>query len=665
MCRPSRIFFVFVCLLLAAPVWSQSPSGDPFAYVSTGTNVLGVSNIYSVDTKTGAPTLLVSTPNADYEGLVVLPDNTGTYPFLVYACDTAGGNVVRFNPAAATPITPETIYSRGAGLPQHPQCGRGTSSGDLIVTDTATGGGWWIFTGIASKALLSGANQTPTQLINTAPAGSVSEGTALKNIGDLLIVDNANDVVYRSPGPNYSTQLTFISSAAGLSNPQGIARKSDGQHIYVSNNPNTPLNNPNPPLIEHFDANGNAVAACKSLTFSGNHKAQTLGFMQMSPGDALFVAAAVTTTGGALFQVDASPSTGCLSFTNKITGLPRLVGVALALPNFSASQTVTAAAPGPVIANFGYAALEVTQTQGTGTHANPFCSVMVTATPTPTAFLTGKISGLISGSSPLPPGSLAPGTQGVADLGWDGFEIVLQADAINLTSCLSSTDNEFHFILANQVSQTVGSPQVVDCDDSFDNNTCEVDTKSVWVLGGILPRDNSVGGGKFTKSCQIFSVNSGAPVELGHFCGYESPLTNTSFGDPPATKSLGSALAVKFRLAFKDQLCTSTNSASFIGDATALVSLEQIADSSGTVFVPMGILSSGGSSPLEPIFKTDGNKNYTFSLNLSFCTPPSGVQAPCPSGTYALTTTFLGNNTGWPGSTDSIYTTQTTNFVIP
>jgi len=189
---PSRILFVLVCLLLSAPAWAQIA---PLAYVSTGT----AGQIYSVDANSGATTLLVdsSATGADYEGLVVLPDNVSgdNRAFLVYACDTAGGKIVRFDPAAAPPITPEVFYSSGAI--QHPQCGRGTFSGDLIATDTGLGSGWYIFSGITNIALGMAGSQTPTPL--QLAAGSL-EGTAIKNSGDLLIVDHAGNQVLKSLG---------------------------------------------------------------------------------------------------------------------------------------------------------------------------------------------------------------------------------------------------------------------------------------------------------------------------------------------------------------------------------------------------------------------------------------------------------------------------------
>jgi hypothetical protein len=675
---PSRLVFVFVCLLICAPVWAQVvPPPAQLAYVSTGTS--SPSQIYSIDTVAGTTTLLVSTGVADYEGLVVLPDNApadnprnspAVHSFLVYACDTANGKIIRFDPASPGQL--ETVYSANAAL-QHPQCGRGTSSGDLIVTDTGSGSGWWKFPGIANIAFNSAGTQTPFLL---KPATGLLEGTAVKNIGDLLIVDHAGNQVFRSPAPAYTGQSTFISS--GLTSPFGIAKRSDGQTVYVSNQTSKPF-------IASFgvNANGTASPSCSNVTIK---HASTVAALQMSPGDTLYVAGSTAGGKGALFSFNATASNGCLSGSNMIGSFAApLVGVALALPDFSATQTVTATAPGPVTADFGYAALEVTQTQGTGSKKNPFCTVTVTATPTPPAFLTNVIAPLQNNTLPLPPETLAPGSQGAADLGWDGFEIVLTTTTATLSSCESSTDGAFHYLLGNLVSQVVGSPQVVSCAQDNTFTDCEVDTQAAWTLGGILPSDISMGGSKSTKACPIFLVNAGASSEPGFFCGYQSPLTNTfnpatGMQDPSlATSVSGGALPVKFRLAHQGQACSSTNVSSFISDDLALLSLEQVCNTTPSsdslcgpggspVFVPMQILSSGGSSPAEPLFKVDGNKNHNFALSLGSCTPPSGVTGPCPAGIYALTTAFLGNNTATTtenGFVQSIYTFQTTLFVLP
>src|SRR5579862_2748564 len=634
---PSRIFFLSVCLLASAPVWAQV---GPLAYVSTGAS--SPSQIYSIDTGTGASTLLVSTNAADYEGLVVGPDNNSADNALatpifnvVYACSTNSSTIVRFNAAATSLVAnPEVIYQGGGAL-QHPQCGRITSSGDLIVTskDSGADGGWWIFPGIAGKALGGAGIQTPTQLKSTA--GSVDQGIALKNIGDLLIVDNANNQVFRSPGPLYSTENVFISS--GLSNPFGIARRSDGQ-IYVSNQVRMPF-------IEHFDATGKVVAACSSLGFSNK---TTLNMMQMSPGDTLFVAGATgsNSTSGALFQVDASPVTGCLSLTKTFSpGIPPLVGVALALPNFSASRALsTPAAGGNATANFGYAAFEVVEASGS-------CSLNVTATPTPSGMLSAEIGSIPTAAAPA------------ADEGWDGYETVLDTTVLESPpGCLATSDNQFHYVFATFVPLSVTSPETISCSTIVNTTTCIVAAlEAAYPLGGILPADLGTRSGKGTSACKIFVANSTAGAknnEAGMFCLYQSPVNNTFSGQPPSTLPIGNQLNVKFKLAFAPPVGNCQNGP-YITDATALLSVAQIADAKGNpVFVPMTIVLSGIVSPFYSLDKT--SQQYAAKWDTSQCILPSGVTEDCPLGTYSLTTVFTSNNTSFTGSPDSIYTTQTT-----
>ena len=628
---PSRIFFVFVCLLISAPAWAQI---GPLAYVSTGAS--SPSQIYSINTSSGATTLLVSTSGADYEGLVVGPDNNSVDNALanpifnvVYACSTNNSTIVRFNAAATSLVAnPEIIYQGGAGL-QHPQCGRITSSGDLIVTskDSGADGGWWIFSGIAGKALGTGI-QTPTQLESTP--GSVDEGSALKNIGDLLIVDNVNNQVFRSPAPLYSTESVFISS--GLSSPFGIARRSDGQ-IYVSNQVKMPF-------IEHFDATGKVVAACSSLGFSNK---TTLNMMQMSPGDTLFVAGATgnAPSSGALFKVDASPGTGCLSLTQTFSpGLPPLVGVALALPNFSASRALSIpAAGGNATANFGYAAFEVVEASGS-------CSLNVTATPTPPALLSSDIGSVPTAAAPA------------ADEGWDGFETVLDTTVLESPpGCLATSDSQFHYVFATFVPLSVTNPETISCST---NTTCIVAAlEAAYPLGGILPADLGTRSGKGTSACKIFVANSTAAAknhEAGTFCGYQSPVNNTFLGQPASTLPVGNQLNVKFKLAFAPPNGNCQNGP-YITDATALLSVAQIADAKGNpMFVPMTIVLGGVVSPFYSPDKT--SQQYAAKWDTSQCILPSGVTEDCPLGTYSLTTVFTSNNTSFPP--DSIYTTQTT-----
>src|SRR5689334_20830111 len=100
-----------LCALACLCSTTLLAQGAPQVFVSTG----NTGKIYSINTNTSAATLLVSTQGASYEGLVVAPDNAPatTHPYLVYACDSSNNRIVRFDPAAPTPIAPEVIYSGG------------------------------------------------------------------------------------------------------------------------------------------------------------------------------------------------------------------------------------------------------------------------------------------------------------------------------------------------------------------------------------------------------------------------------------------------------------------------------------------------------------------------------------------------------------------------
>jgi hypothetical protein len=185
--------------------------------------------------------------------------------------------------------------------------------------------------------------------------------------------------------------------------------------------------------------------------------------------------------------------------------------------------------------------------------------------------------------------------------------------------------------------------------------------EAAYPLGGILPADLGTRSGKGTSACKIFVANSTAGAknnEAGMFCLYQSPVNNTFSGQPPSTLPIGNQLNVKFKLAFAPPIGNCQNGP-YITDATALLSVAQIADAKGNpVFVPMTIVLSGIVSPFYSLDKT--SQQYAAKWDTSQCILPSGVTEDCPLGTYSLTTVFTSNNTSFTGSPDSIYTTQTT-----
>src|SRR4029077_6440445 len=160
----------------------------------------------------------------------------------------------------------------------------------------------------------------------------------------------------------------------------------------------------------------------------------------------------------------------------------------------------------------------------------------------------------------------------------------------------------FHYVFATFVPLSVTSPETISCRTNINNTTtCIVATlEAAYPLGGILPADLGTRGGKGTTACKIFLANSTAAAknnEAGTFCGYQSPVNNTFLGQPASTLPVGNQLNVKFKLAFAPPNGNCQNGP-YITDATALLSVAQIADAKGNpVFIPMTIVLNGVVSP--------------------------------------------------------------------
>jgi len=614
---------LFVCLCCSG-LWAQGASQ---VFVSTGT--AGI--IYSLNTSNGALTTLISSPGADFEGMVVAPDNTAqksstdesTY-YLVYVCDTANNRVWRFNPN--NPVL-KKVYDNNGTL-SGPQCGRITSTGDLVVSSTVAGSGLWVFSDVTDLALNSGL-QTPTQLVSV---GGSSEGVAQKNQGDLLVVDRTNGKVLRTPLLPAAT-TTFIS---GISQPFGIARRGDGA-IFVG----TQGNKAN---LVQYSAQGTNPTTCVSF------KNNTPNFMQMALDNTLYVAVAANSN-GTVRSINANTCQQNQSFS-----IPQpAVGIALA-PTMTASQNVTAS-NGAAIVNFGFTAFELNQIVGV---CNGSVSVGL-ASP-------AAINTLILNSG-------VPATPAV-NLGLDGFEAMFSTANLNGCAAGNAGSGVTNFQLSNLLPAGIVNPEIVVCTEPGDPGTpptnCQPQNTSLaqiggWPIGGYLPNDLSSGGSKSLK-CRIFMANA-APVagaagqEAGIFCGFQSPLSNTFTGTLnswnlalAANITDGKSVPVKIKLASSTGSC---QNGSYITDATAILAVAQILDSKGNnVFVPIGLISNGSSGLGQPLFKGDNNQQYLFNWDSSSCIMPSGVTQVCPKGTYSVTVLFLTNNTA--GGAQSIYGAQTT-----
>ncbi len=601
--RKLRCISPLVVCLCTVGLWAQ---GAPQVFVSTGT----AGRIYSINTLTNTTTLMVSTSGADYEGLVVAPHNAaadlpvtdpaGTTHYLVYACDTANNNIWRFDPNA--PATLEKIYA--GGTLQHPQCGRITTTGDLIVSSTAAGSGLWKFSGVTNLALGSGL-QTPTALVGVSGSG---EGLAQKNIGDILVVDNTNNKVLRSPSSQFQTTSSFITS--GLSQPFGIARGSVGD-VFVGNHGTS--------NVVHFDPQGANPATCQTFGDSDSPN-----FMQMSLDNTLYIAVAGSEAG----SVRAVNASNC-SLTHTYPLPYPAVGVALA-PTMTATQSV-GASNGVSLNNFGFTAYATNQIVGT-------CSGNISIGLASPAALYTLIA--LSGNPADP----------AVNLALDGFEVVFST--LNVHGCLTGNALTSNFQMSDFLPVSVTNPGIVVCDDT--NQSCLPTNVSlmqtgVWPIGGYLPKDMTGGGSKSLR-CNIFMVNA-RPQNSGQgadtFCGYEPPVNNT-FDPLLATWNLalasqfgdGRPVPIKFKLGTGSG-SNACHGGNYIKNATALLSVAQIADSQGNpVFVPMGLVANGSSGVISAFFKPDSNQQYLFNWDTSSCVMPSGATQLCPKGTYSITVDF-------------------------
>lgn len=615
---------LFVCLCCAG-LWAQ---GAPQVFVSTGT----AGPIYSIDTATSTVSPLITNPGADFEGMVVAPYNVGqsntdeSTHYLVYVCDTANSKVWRFDPSS--PASLETIYDNNGALTK-PQCGRITSTGDLVVSSTVAGSGLWGFSGVTNLKLGSGL-QTPTALISVP--GS-SEGVAQKNTGDLLVVDSTNGKVLRTPLAHAATS-TFIS---GLSQPFGIARKGDGG-IFVDTHGNKPS-------LVQYNAQGTGQTSCMSF------KNNTPNFMQMALDNTLYVAVAANNNG----TVRSINANTCQQ--NQSYSIPQpAIGVALS-PAMTATQNVTAS-NGTAIVNFGFTAFELNQIVGA-------CGGSVSVGLASPAAIDTLI---LNSGVPADP---------AVNLGLDGFEALFSTANLNGCAAGNAASGVTNFQLSNLLSSTITNPEIVVCTDANAPNTpppnCQPQNTTLtqiggWPIGGYLPNDLTGGGSKSLK-CRIFMA-SALPVagaqgqEAGIFCGFQSPLSNTFSGTlnswnlaQAANITDGKSVPVKIKLASANG--GSCQNGSYITDATAILAVAQILDSKGNnVFVPIGLVSNGSSGLGQPLFKGDNNQQYLFNWDSSSCIMPSGVTQVCPKGTYSVSVLFLTNNTA--GGAQSIYGAQTT-----
>jgi hypothetical protein len=615
-----------VSILLFCIVNGRASAQTDTVYVSGG------SNIYKVQGGVVSP--VTSLSGANFESLAIGPDSVdidsvthnAAHPFLLYACDTQGNRIIRFDPTAAT-IVQQQVYNASVSVSGLvPECGRSAASGDFFFTNKA-GAGVYKFSNLANIPFGSANLPTAPTLVSTSPAFPATmtgRGITQKNNGDLLVVNNAGNQVLRSP---YSvtppTQTTFAGS--NLSGPVGIARLSTGD-VFVANSAIGRGSSSSP--VAHFDRSGNVAATCGGLTFSSN---QVPASLAASQSDALYLVSASNSKGTVWSW---SPTQGDCSLVPVATTPTAVFGVAVTPGSFG---TITKPVvypvtnPGPTIYDFNSHGFQITAKGCTGT-VTPFA-----ISPATVSSMISRAAGLLSSSQPA------------LNLGEAGFEVAYVAkwpdpagpQPGNCASVFSDGQfvNQIFGVFDNNITN---NPRIVRCDGSanepfLDSNTSctALSTLGVYPLGGTIPDDPATSVRGTSNSTFVLVNEALSPIKAGTFCGFESPLIDTQIASKASTFKSGATktITVKFKLAQQSGTC---QNGPYITDATALISLGQISDSTGKSLLNAIAIGSTsvGNADAQPLFN-QGNQQYQFTLDIS----------NLAVGTYSVTVTFLSNNT--------------------
>lgn len=607
---------VFLCC--GAMAWSQPAistsyvSGGPFIYVVNG----------------GTASVIFNRAGSNFQSLSIGPDyvdkdgaGNAAHPFLLYACDTAMNQVIRFDPANSAVV--DVVYN-GAIAGLSPVCGRSSAAGDFFITNQA-GPGVFKFAGVANQALGTLLASTPVALSTTPafPAGMTGAGITQKNVGDLLVVDSAENQVLRSPYatiPNFATQSTFASS--NLSAPVGLARFSNGDVFVANSNPGSGKGGA--PVVVHYNSAGSGAGNCPAI---GAKTKQTPQFLASAENDVLYLVTQANTS-GTIWTWDATQ--GSCTLTARATTPTPISGIAVGpVPTSTLNQAVsaTAANPTPTTFSFNSNAFQIV--------ANG-CVATVTAHPISRATVSTMIT--------LAGNSLPNGATPTTNLGEGGYSVAYVAKWSGCTSVFA--DGQFVTSIYGLFDNLIAdNPRVIRCEGASEplldgSTSCQASTTiGDYPLGGIIPQDL----GLTTKSTSnstfvLVNANSGAGTSTpGIFCGYQPPLINTTDPNQAAVFTAGAknTLSVKFKLAFANGSC---QNGPFITNAVALISVARLTDGAGNpAFQPITIASTSvGLADVQPLFNS-GNQQYQFTLDI-------GGYAP---GVYSLTTTFLSDNTSF------------------
>jgi hypothetical protein len=629
---------VFVFSGFGSVTWGQPipvyVSGGPFIYQVNGSSL----------------TTILKKAGSNFASLAIGPDNVdldahgnALHPFLIYACDIKTNTIIRFDPS--NPSVRDTVYNASvSGLT--PVCGRSTSAGDFYVTNQAasgTGGNVYKFANLANVGLGLLTPQIPVAVALGLPATFTGAGITQKTVGDLLLVDTADNEVFRSSyGAPFGAATPYI--GASLNSPKGIARLSTGE-VFVANSGSS--------NIAHFDRTGAVAATCPTLTFptgAGASKNTRLFFLTASETDKIY-AATSTSTSDYTEDQDYVPEkndpgqvwtwsptqVGCTlqSVAQSQTLLSGIVVSPIPTASITEPLTATVASPTPITFNFNSSAFQVI--------ANG-CSATVTAFPLNLATVVTAIG--LSSNSGLPDGATP-----LANLGEGGYEIAYVATyPLPSTGPCQSVFSDGTF--ANAIfglydSSLATNPRLVQCDSSAAGDisnepllggttACKaLTTIGSYPLGGIIPTDQGTIGKSRGNSVFILVNAKFASAANGgnaQFCGFFSPLKNTTNPAQAATFDSDDIVPIVFRLATATGNC---NSGPFINNASALLSIAQIADSTGApvfnpLFSPQTLFNQGAIFPNVASF-------YTLYL------PVHANQLAV--GTYSLSVLFETDNT--------------------
>ncbi len=641
-CLKRLSFALAFCLAASIPSWGQSA---PVVYVATGD-----SNVYAV-TPGGASLGLIPATNTSYAGdtfssLTVGPDNaSGNVPdssgntyFFLYACDSTNSTIIRLklstdpfdaNSNLVTAADVNTVYDGGGSLTA-PVCGRVDSNGDLYVSSSVSGSGVYVFNGVSTAT--GGFPFTPT-LVYSIGGSFTGGGISQKNNGDMLIVNNAAGTILRAkfvgaipPNSPYSPFAQALDSSAfvsGLSSPSAIARISTGD-FFVANQGTGSVLKFNPANVS------------KSTTCGANlpHGSVTLSSLAASEDNFVYVGIASTSPNKREIQILNGAASNCASTGTPISlsGVDATTVAAVAVPPVEESPVSTTPNTDSGVTastfNFGSSAVQ-TVTQGT-------CSPTITQEQVPLAYLQGLLNGATPDSSYT--GAWTGGAP-IPYNGEAGFGTVYTVSG----TCQPDSNLYSNFIIGALNDSTVfTNPRIIRCDGTTATNdlACTVtEASGTWPVGGLITNDNTIGG-KVPGFSRFFIANAtpSGSTELGTFCGFGSPLTNTSLGDLPAVFNSGQNLSIKFKLGAAGTAASCSNGP-YITDAQVLLSIARVNDAKGNpVFEPIAINSSGNSTSNPPTFSYNpNNQQYQLSLSLK----------NYKTGTYSLTVTFLTNNTGY------------------